>query len=215
MQMMLSHVMSVRGRTTRWRGGRRWTWGERGSSAVEAAIVTPVVMALFFGIIEMGFVFKDYLAVAGSIRAGVRMASANPRNVSFAQMSADQVAKTGGAMSFKDVQELWVYKVTNTDSSSNLPIGKTDFANGCTSCVKFTWNNTTKKFVSSPVTADTWTAPSQNACSTALGGPPDRIGVYLKLKHDAFTGLVFKTVSIAEASIMSLEPMPVLNGCKP
>lgn len=203
--MMGSHVMSLRGRTGRWWG---WSRGERGSSAVEAAIVTPVIMTLFFGIIEMGFVFKDYLAVAGTVRAGVRMASANPRNISFAQMSADQVAKTGGAMNFKNVQELWVYKVTATPASSNLPTLKTDFANGCSPCVKFTWNNTTKKFVKS---WDDWAASSQNACSTS----PDRVGVYLKLKHDAFTGLVFKTVSIAEANIMSLEPMPVLNGCKP
>ena len=36
---------------------------ERGASAVEAAIVTPVVVAMLFGIIEFGMLFKDWLAV--------------------------------------------------------------------------------------------------------------------------------------------------------
>ena len=61
---------------------------------VEAAIVTPVVMVLLFGMIELGFVFKDYLAVAGAVRAGVRTASANPRVANFAQVAANKVAQT-------------------------------------------------------------------------------------------------------------------------
>ena len=61
-----------------------------------------------------------------------------------------------------------------------------------------------------------WPASRQNACSSrSLGVPPDRIGVYIQLKHDAFTGLVVNTISISEASIMTLEPMPVLTGCGP
>ncbi len=60
-----------------------------------------------------------------------------------------------------------------------------------------------------------WAPADQNACPGGLGGPPDRIGVYLKVKHQAFTGLVFNTIEISESSILSLEPIPVANGCKP
>lgn len=183
---------------------------ERGASAVEAAIVTPVVFALFFGIVELGFLFKDYLAVAGAVRAGVRMASANPRMSTFAQAAVDKVANTGGAMNLKDIQEMWVYKVSLT-ATSDKPFGRSDF-NDCGDCVKFRWDSPTNKFI--PIT-DTWPANTQNACSArSPGGPPDRIGVYIKLKHDAFTKFVFNTVNISEASIMTLEPMPVPTGCK-
>jgi Flp pilus assembly protein TadG len=176
---------------------------------VEAAIVTPVVLALFFGIIELGFVFKDYLAVAGSVRAGVRIASANPRTSTFAQVAANKVAQTGGAMNFSDVQQMWVYKVATT---TDKPIGFTDFTN-CTVCVKFRWDAGAHAFVP---TSDNWPASTQNACSSSsVGGPPDRIGVYLKLKHDAFTNFVFSTLNISEASILTLEPMPVSGVCKP
>lgn len=198
--------MNSRGNGNR---GRSRIFGDRGSAAVEAALVTPLVMALFFGIIELGFVFKDYLSVAGAVRAGVRMASASPRTATFAQSAADRVAQTGGAMNFNDVQEMWVYKVAAT---TDKPIGLSDFST-CTTCVKFRWDTGTRAFV--PI-SDTWSSVSQNACSSSsVGGPPDRIGVYMKLRHDAFTGFVFNTLNISEASILSLEPMPVYGGCKP
>lgn len=192
--------------------GRQGMSGERGSSAVEAAIVTPIVIAMLFGIIELGFLFKDYLAAASAVRAGVRLASAMPRNATFAQAAAHQVAVTGGAMNFKDVQELWVYKVEPacpTCALSNKPVGYSDFS-GCTICVKFTWNGT--EFAKTGT--EDWAADSQDACSTSTQRP-DRIGVYIQLKHDAFTGLIFNTVTISEASIMSLEPISFLKECKP
>jgi Flp pilus assembly protein TadG len=200
-------VMDLRGRQMP-AERRKALLGDRGASAVEAAIVTPVVMALLFGIIELGFVFKDYLAVAGAVRAGVRTASANPRMATFAQVAANKVQDTAGAMNFNDVTQLWVYKV---DPTTNKPAGYTDFS-GCTVCVKFKWDSPTNAFVP---TSDNWASITQNACSLAIGGPLDRIGVYLQLKHDPFTGLVLKTIYISEASILSLEPIPVSAGCKP
>ena len=189
---------------------RKRILGDRGASAVEAAIVTPVVMVLLFGIIELGFVFKDYLAVAGAVRAGVRTASANPRMATFAQVAANKVAQTGGAMNFSDVKQLWVFKV---DPTTNKTIGFTNFSD-CSYCVKFRWDSGTNAFV--PITGgDTWASTTQNACSLSIGGPLDRIGVYIQLKHDPFTGLVLQTIYISEASILSLEPMPVSSGCKP
>lgn len=177
---------------------------------MEAAIVTPMVFALFFGIFEMGFLFKDYLAVAGAVRAGVRMASANPRVSTYAQDAANSVALTGGAMNFADIQELWVYEVSTT-ATSDKPLGRTDFGD-CGTCVKFSWDGS--KFVKAVGSPD-WPANTQNACSArSVGGPPDRIGVYIKFKHDSFTKFVFNTVTISEASVMTLEPVPVLSVCK-
>lgn len=198
---------------------RQRNFDERGAAAVEAAIVTPVVLALFFGIVEMGFLFKDYMAAAGAVRAGVRMASANPRTSTFAQDAADNVALTGRAMNLNDVQQMWVYQLDRLKPGSDKPVGFTDFS-GCNVCVQFRWDAPTKKFVTTPNSAhpvlkDNWPASTQNACSSSsLLGPPDRIGVYLKLKHDGFTKFVFSSIYISEASIMRLEPMPVLTGCK-
>jgi hypothetical protein len=152
------------------------------------------------------------------VRSGVRIASATPRNSTFAQVAADKVAQTGGAMNFRDVQQMWVYKVdppaAQGGQGTDHPVGFSDFSN-CTVCVKFRWDDGSKSFVK--VTGgDNWQAAAQNACSSSsIGGPPDRIGVYLQLRHDAFTKIVFSTVTISEASILTLEPIPVSGMCKP
>ena len=112
-------------------------------------------------------------------------------------------------MSFSSVKQLWVYKV---DPVTDYPIGFTDFSN-CTVCVKFSWNASTAAFV--PTGPTTWSYLDQNACSSqSIGGPPDRIGVYLLLNHQSFTKLIFSSINIADASVLSLEPMPVLEVCK-
>jgi hypothetical protein len=175
---------------------------------------------LVFGIFELGFLFKDYLAVAGAVRAGVRMASASPRNSTFAQAAADEVASKGQAMNFNDIQQLWVYKLgTATDKPCISAvfvgpcIGRSDFGD-CLVCVKFRWDAPTSKFI--PLTGGaTWPSTSQNACSfSSTGVSPDRIGVYIQLTHNGFTKFVFSSVNISEASVMTLEPLPVLTGCK-
>ena len=162
---------------------------------------------MIFGIIELGFFFKDWLATSASVRAGVRLASANPRTSTFAQSAADEVQKSGsGALDFSRVQALWIYKA---QVGQEYPVGGDAAFSACTACVKFGWNGTS--FV--PL-SDTWSGASQNACTPALGGPPDRIGVYMKLKHTGITGFVFSNMTVTEDTVMSLEPIPYLNGCK-
>ena len=181
---------------------------ERGAVAVEAALVTPLVFALIFGIIECSFLFKDVLAASSSVRAGVRLASAQPRDADFAKAAADEVSKRAGALNKGDIEAMWVYKAA---VGSDKPLGYPDFS-GCGVCVKFSWSSADGKFV---VASDGWSATSQNACARTLGGPPDRIGVYLQVKHTPFTGLVLRTLTISESSVLSLEPIPSATGCKP
>jgi Flp pilus assembly protein TadG len=184
------------------------TRDERGGSAVEAAIVTPVVVAMIFGIIEFGMLFKDYLGAQAMLRAGVRVASAEPRNSTFATDAVAKMQETGTVLNPSDVKELWVYKA---NANNDFPSGFSSFSN-CTTCVKFTWDAGTKKFVGS--TSPTWAASSQNACTTAAGGPPDRVGVFLKVRHNSITGIIGPT-DIAEGAALYLEPFPALSGCKP
>lgn len=174
---------------------------------VEAAIVTPVVFAMLFGIMEMGMLFKDYLGAQAMIRAGVRIASASPRNSSYAQLAADEVQRKGTVIDPKAISELWVYQA---NSSDHFPRGRSDFGD-CAVCVKFTWDVGTGRFT--PLSS-TWDASAQNACTPASGGPPDRVGVYARVEHPALTGIIGNT-TISEGTAMSLEPFPAIAGCKP
>ena len=186
------------------RGVRCRRSGERGAVAVEAALVTPIFLLLIVGIIEFGMVFKDSLAVSSSVRAGARIASAEPRVATFATDAVQQVAREGSAMDMSSVKKMWVYKA----AADGTPVGGSGTFDSCSACVKFTWNGT--QFVQQSAT---WSATQQNACQ----GDPAResVGIYLELDHAAITGLLFKHLTLAEHTVMNLEPIPTTTGCKP
>ena len=106
-------------------------------AAVEAAIITPIFLLLVIGIIEFGLAFKDQLAITSAVRAGARIASAEPRIATFATDAAAQVAREGAAIDMTDVKALWVYQA----DASGHPIGAGGTFDSCaTNCVQFTWN---------------------------------------------------------------------------
>ena len=50
-------------------------WHERGNSLVETALVLPVVLILFLGIVEVGFFLFAHVQVANATREGARYGS--------------------------------------------------------------------------------------------------------------------------------------------
>ena len=182
---------------------------ERGAVAIEAALLTPLLVLLFFGIIEFGMLFKDYLAVTSSVRAGTRMASAEPRIAGFAQDAADQVAKEGSALDMDNVDELWVYKA----SRQRLP-GRRATARRSTPArpaSSSTGTTATKKFVA--VRSHHLDCYLSRTPASATR-PPDSIGVYMKFTYQGVTGLIFNEMPLEEHSVMSLEPIPTTKTCK-
>lgn len=178
--------------------------GQRGAVAVEAALVTPIFVLLVFGIIEFGMLFKDWLAVSSSVRAGTRIASAQPRIADYADQAASQIAREGAALDLHEVAELWVYRA----AEDGTPTGDTgDFAT-CDACVKYSWNGST--FVEQ---SNSWPSTDQNACQ----GDPDRdsVGVYMRFEHQSVTNLIFEGFDIEEHTVMALEPIPTTRGCRP
>jgi len=197
----------ARARLARVRALRRQRRHQRGAVAVEAALLTPLLLLLFFGIIEFGMLFKDYLSVTSSVRAGARMASAEPRVSTFGADAAAQIANEGAAIDMGNVEALWVYRA----AANGYPVGSngTSF-NACSQCIKYSWNNSQKKFVAF---STTWTSTQQNAC--AGDANRDSVGIYMKFSHDGITGLVFDEMTLEEHTVMSLEPIPTTKTCKP
>ena len=186
----------------------RRTPGQRGAVAVEAALITPLLIMLVFAIIEFGFLFKDWLGVTSAVRAGARIASAEPRTASYANDAAAQVAKEGAALKFDSNTLLWVYKA----NAAGYPSGSDYSSCPTTTCIQYKWNGS--GFV---VKAGTWDPTSQNACQGDSGH--DSVGVYLAVKDTSLTGMFFNTMTLRSRTVMSLEPVPAtdidVNGCKP
>src|SRR3954463_2655891 len=72
----------ARSRSTSWLSQRRSAemrrlrrlQNDRGQTAVEFALVTPVIIVLLLGIIQVGIAFHDYITVTDAARAGARKA---------------------------------------------------------------------------------------------------------------------------------------------
>jgi hypothetical protein len=193
-------------------GGRtRVNCPERGAVAVEAALVTPLLFLLVFGIIEFGFVFKDWLGASSAVRAGARIASAEPRQADFAQDAANQVAREGAALDLARTRDLWVYKA----NGDGYPMDSGNSFGSCdTKCVHFDWKPGSDggKGHFAP-TSGSWASSDQDACQ----GGQDDVGVYLAVNRPAVTGLFFGHLTLTSHTVMRLEPVPSLygKGCGP
>lgn len=173
---------------------------ERGAVVVEAAIILPVLLLFVLGIIEWGLVFKDLQTVYSATRIGARTASAEPRQSTYPSDVASAVSSGLNAIPQGAWRELWVYKA----QPSGMPIGDSGSFATCDTCVRFTWDNTGKTWTQ---VQNTWPATgtgSQNACA----GSPDSLGVYIKVQHDMFTAMFGTSKTLADHTVIRLEPMP-------
>jgi len=75
---------------------RRLKKNDRGASLIEFAIVAPLLIVLFMGIIEFGWVYNGYITLNGATREGARIASiykAMPGDPDYTNYIIDEVMK--------------------------------------------------------------------------------------------------------------------------
>lgn len=224
------------------RAFRRKHAGERGASAVEFAIVVPVLLLILLGILEFAFLLRDYLSVSSSVRVGTRVASAGagagpaacpiPLPVGLtcattdtpqlAKSAADAIQRAGTAMPQDLIDEIWVYRANQWGYPANTY-----------------WTST------SPFNLNTGAQNDDqlisNGCTTACvryrwneaanrfdfaGGSwdssriqacirnVDAVGVYMRATHPFFTRFFGAQTTMRDRSVMSFEPLPV-NQCAP
>lgn len=197
---------------------RRRAW-ERGAVAVEAALITPILMLFVFGIIEMSLLMKDTVAVTSSVRVAGRTASAiadagpgdrggadcidpcTPAQAPMlAQLAANAVQRGGSALPEDAIEELWVYHAN--EDGYPLPEGNESWTCGV-DCVKYRWVDSRDEF---RYVSGTWDSTQINACANTA---PDAVGIYIKARHDFVTGL-FNGLSVDDHAVFAFEPLPTL-----
>jgi TadE-like protein len=198
---------------------------ERGATAVETALLVPLLVLVLFGIIEMSFFMRDVVSVNSAVHVGARnasvsagagqgtcQASANPPPCSpasvpaLAQTAADAIQRGGTAMPQSQINWIIVYNANS--SGYPLPNGNTS-ATCSTDCVKYVWDSGLAKF---RYASGSWASSSINACIN----DPSRmsVGVIMNANHPWMTGLFGSGATIEERSVMQFEPLPN-DSCKP
>jgi len=195
---------------------RRRDRSERGAALVEAAIVTPLFLALIFVMIESGFLLHNYLLATSASGDAVRSASVggSSREADFLVLQSLQHGLA--AFDPEDVEAIVVYRA---DGPNDL------VPRGCLSvpvpadlaCNRY--DNT--DFFLAYTDADGRAGANWGCGATArdaqwcpLGrqvglsdpGGPDHVGVYVQIRHHYLTGFLGKGRSLEINRVSRIEP---------
>jgi hypothetical protein len=213
---------------------RAFNWSrrrdERGAAAVEAALVTPILVLLVFGIIEFSFLLRDYVVVASDVRNGARIAStaadAGPgtcdtydgappctgaSSPALAQLAADAMQRGGSAMPSDEIDYILVYQANTqgypgSDGNTTMPSDCSGYAD----CVRFVWQPKANSGQGAfRYAGGAWDSSSISACFPGTKtNPLDRVGVYMHASHHMITGLFGTTIGLSDHTVMDFEPLP-------
>lgn len=207
---------------------------ERGAVAVEAALVIPLLLLILFGIIEFSLAYKASINVSAAVRAGVRTASAEPRQPNF-YVDVKQAVEKALASSGQDKPvELWIYAANTNGTPVDAPVSAPMTCTG--RCQKWdSWNDASRSFTNPGSTGSlstTWKAgysgtglmqsclfPDSFAASPAAGHAIESVGIYVRIEHTAIASLFTaaigkKTFSISDQATARFEPTPAGQlGC--
>ncbi|MDY7101327.1 MAG: TadE/TadG family type IV pilus assembly protein [Actinomycetota bacterium] len=184
---------------------RRRARDERGATAVETALVLPILLILCFGIIEGGLLFRNAHTITASVRSGARTAVALPRHDGYQEAAANAAAAALGSIPADAVDTLTIYRA---DPGTGRPVSG-GFETCTTSCWRFTWDEGSRSFV--PVLGTAWPAADQSACGDEAH--TDYLGVYVRGHYDWVTGFFGDARDITANTVMRLEPLPLSVAC--
>ena len=193
---------------------------------MEAAFMSPVLVLILFGIVEMSLLMRDGISVASSVRTGARVASvsaaAGPggcaggadappcvpaKAPALAQAAADAIQRGASTMPRDSIQYIYVYRANA--AGYPFPAANRDISACTTECVRFAWAPSVDRF---RYVDGTWDSKTINACVNDVNRMA--VGVAMQAKHKWVTGLFGTTMGLDDRTVMQFEPLPG-DTCKP
>jgi hypothetical protein len=199
------------------RGGRLFgrRRDERGVAIVEASIISLLFFTLLFGILESGLAFRDYLTTANISRSGARVASGHGNEIQADYVIVQALKKAAAGIGNGTVDYVVIFKADdfNTNLASAYPscAAGTAVANRCNVYRPSDFTRPATDFGCSatiPSPDKFWCPTSRKiAASSAGGGPPDYIGVYVKVTHRNIFKIWRPTFTFTDQTIIRIEPL--------
>lgn len=185
----------------------------RGAVLVEAAFVTPIFFMLVLGILEVGLAMNDNLALAHTVRAGTRVASASG-NDSYADYGIIQAIKReSAALGTDQIDLVVVYRASRIGEDppdackegrpQNPGASKT--APACNVYRTSDFDRPKAEWSCDPdEDLDEYWCPRTRVVIRAQG--PEYVGVWMQVTHRWVTGMFGRTATLTDQSVIRLEP---------
>jgi Flp pilus assembly protein TadG len=187
--------------------------GDRGTTLVEAALVTPIFLFALFGVMEFGLAYRDNLTVANSTRDAARVATTGGNAADADYGILQEISDDMNVMGHKTIDLIVVFNAggpngsVKNESSTDLATCKagTAVTNVCNVYTKTDLSRGLGDFgcLTPGALDDAWCPMDR---SIAVTDPPDYIGVYLETTHVYATGMFGDDVTITDETVMRIEP---------
>lgn len=174
---------------------------------VEAAILTPVFLLLFFGVLEWGYSFRDRLSVKDSSLVGARIGSSEG-NSAFADYEILKAIKQHSNMAAGKITKIVVYKASSYNASVPTACLTASQTNVCNRYTGADLSKNNSYFGCDPGNVDiAWCPSDRKYALTGTYGPPDYLGVYVEAHHNNITKLIGSGYDFKSDTIVRIEPL--------
>jgi hypothetical protein len=187
---------------------RRCAFRESGSATVEAALVTPVVFLLIFGIIEFGWALHDKVTVASVGYAAARVASTQGSDSLADYQTLRAVAKVAAALPPSRIDYIVVFKASGpTDAVPSVCTTGTSQDGVCNVYLAADLDAPSTAFGCGTNAKDRFWCPSTRKVAElqSSGGPPDHVGVWVKARHDSIAAVFGSGHTFTDSVVLRIE----------
>jgi len=169
---------------------------------VEAALVIPVMVAMFAGIVEYGLLFQHGLDVSNIARQGARAAAAAGRAADADTRIVKAVLGARGSLALTQLDAVVVFKPA--DASGAMPATCVTALNNGSAGVSDTCSiyRRVTNFAATQIPMP-WN-PTQRA--SGLEATRDYIGVYVATSFSSPLGLTLKNRTVSDSAVFRIDP---------
>ncbi len=164
---------------------------------VEFALVAPLFFAIVFGGIEMGLMFRTYLAMENLSRSASRIASIERETVDADGQVLDRVAVLTAPLQ-GEIESIIIFKADTLDSDVPTACLSASVSNVCN---HYDIENAAGGI--SAVAASAMTSP-QTAWAPSSRSAGDNIGIHIEFTYDFATGF-FDTLDMSSSTVEVIE----------
>jgi len=174
--------------------------------------VAPIFLLLIFAIFEFGLVFRQYLSMSTASRNATRTASTAGNNGQADYLTLQEIRRSTRALQDREITYVVIFKASTLTASIEddavlQPCLTASRVGICNRYVVSDFNRAVTDFGdcgTSSVSPDRFWCPSSR--NVAVSGPPDHVGVYVRTRYQAITGIFGRNYDFGEQTIYRIEP---------